>query len=473
MKRLTLILAMLVAAVAAVAIGAPAAQASSTMVTMMQDDALLYRQDAQTRNTTLDEFQALGADVVKVQIYWRDVAPAGRTKPSGFDAADPGSYSWGTYDDVVSGIVARGMRPFLTLGNTAPDWATAKVTRRKGIYKPSAKEFKLFAEAVGTRYSGSYAGLPRVDLWSVWNEPNLYSWLSPQRSNGVPASPSIYRNLYLAAHGGLAATGHGSDTILLGELMPLGAGESDKITPIEFLRELVCLDSHYRQYTGKAAKRRGCKKVSRIPTSGIAYHPYNRFRGISNPPRTGEATITTLSRITKLADKLASKGKLPRRLPLWITEYGFQTNPPDRTQNPIKQVPGYMDQSEYLAFRNARVRSYSQYTLIDEPLSAVWQAGLRFRSGKAKPGVYDAFRLPAFVRAHGVTKAEVWGGLRTASGATATIASREGRGKYTSLGSATLNSAGYFRKTFRAKNANKRTYRITIEGQSRTLRPSS
>ena len=95
------------------------------------------------------------------------------------------------------------------------------------------------------------------------------------------------------------------------------------------------------------------------------------------------------------------------------------------------------------------MRSYSQYTLSDEPLSAVWQAGLRFRSGKAKKYVYDAFRLPAFVRAHGVTKVEVWGGLRTAPGATATIASREGRGKYTPLGSATLNSAGYFRKTFR------------------------
>jgi hypothetical protein len=471
MKRLTLILAMLCAAIA---VAAPTAQGSSKMLTVMQDDALLYRLDAPSREETLDEFQALGADVVKVQVYWRDVAPGGRKKPSGFAGADPASYNWGSYDDVVAGVIARGMRPMLSIGNTAPDWATARVTRRKGIYKPSAKEFKLFAEAVGTRYSGSYNGLPRVDLWSVWNEPNLYSWLSPQRSKGIPQSPSIYRNLYLAAHGGLKATGHGGDTILLGELMPLGGGESNKITPVDFLRELACLDTNFRPYRGKTATRHGCPKTfKRIPTSGIAHHPYNRYRGIDNAPRSGESTIKSLSRITKTTDKIARRGRLPSRLPIWITEYGFQTNPPDVLQNPVKRVPAYMDASEYIAFRNGRVRSYSQYTLIDEPAGPGWQAGLRFRSGKAKPGIYDAFRMPVYVRARGVTQAEVWGGFRTARGATATIASREGRGKYTKLGTARLNSAGYFRKTFRVSNSTKRTYRITIEGRTRTKRPSS
>lgn len=471
MKRLTLILAMLCTAVA---VAAPAAQGSSKMLTVLQDDALLYRLDAGAREETLDEFKALGADVVKVQVYWREVAPGGRRKPSGFAGADPASYNWGSYDAVVTGIVARGMRPLLSIGNTAPDWATAKVTRRKGIYKPSAKEFKLFAEAIGTRYSGSYGGLPRVDLWSIWNEPNLFSWLSPQRSKKVPVSPSLYRNLYLGAHAGLGATGHGRDTILLGELMPLGYGESNKVPPVDFLREMACLDKRFRPYRGKTAKRRGCpSKFKRIPASGIAYHPYNRFRGIDNEARPGEATIRSLSRITKTTDKIARRGRMPGRLPLWITEYGFQTNPPDFTQNPIKRVPGYMDASEYIAFRNGRVRSYSQYTLIDEPMSAVWQAGLRFRNGKAKPGIYDAFRLPALVKARGVTKAEVWGGLRSAPGATAAIASRQGRrGKFAPLGSARLNSAGYFRKTFRVRNSTTRTYRITIEGRSRTVKPS-
>lgn len=467
MKRLTILLALLCAA----AVFAPAAQASSKQLLVMQDDSLLYRNGPAMRDQTLDEFKALGADVVKVQVYWREVAPGGRRKPAGFDGANPASYNWSTYDDVVNAIVARGMRPFLTLGNTAPDWAVSKVTARKGIYRPSAKEFGLFAQAAGTRYSGSYNGLPRVDIWSVWNEPNLYSWLSPQTSKGAPTSPSIYRELYLAGHKGLSATGHAQDTILLGELMPrAGIDIKRKVPPVDFLREMACLDKHYHRYTGKAAKTRGCtKKVGRIPTSGIAYHPYTLFRGGPNTPaQAGDAEISTLSRITKMADKLASKGKLPRHLPLWITEFGFQTNPPDRLQDRLQKVAGYMDKSEWITFRNPRVASYAQYTLRDEPLSASWQAGLRFNNGKAKKYVYDAFRQPVYARALSSSRVEVFGASRLAAGATATIESRTGKKKsFQPLGSATLNAAGYFRKTFSVRGAADRTYRITIDGRSR------
>jgi hypothetical protein len=465
MKRLTIILALLCAA----AVFAPAAQASSKQLLVMQDDALLYRNGPAVRDQTLDEFKALGTDVVKVQVYWREVAPTGRRKPSGFDGANPASYNWSTYDDVVNAIVARGMRPFLTLGNTAPDWAVGRVTRRAGIYRPSAKEFGLFAQAAGTRYSGSYNGLPRVDIWSVWNEPNLYSWLSPQTTKGVPNSPSIYRGLYLAAHKGLSATGHGADTILIGELMPrAGIDTKRKVPPVDFLREMACLDKNYRPYKGKAAKARGCKKVGRIPTSGIAYHPYTLFRGGPNTPaQSGDAEISTLSRITKVADRLASKGKLPRRLPLWITEFGFQTNPPDRLQDRLQKVAGYMDKSEWITFRNRRVASYAQYTLRDEPLTSSWQAGLRFHNGKAKKYVYDAFRQPVYVRALSGSRVEIFGAARTAPGATATIESRVGKKSFQPLGSATLNAAGYFRKTFSVRGAASRTYRITIEGRSR------
>jgi hypothetical protein len=467
MKRLTIILVILCAAAAL----APAAQASSKQLLVMQDDALLYRNGPAVRDQTLDEFDALGTDVVKVQVYWREVAPGGRRKPKGFDGTDPAAYDWSLYDDLVKGIVARGMRPFLTLGNTAPDWAVGKVTRRKGIYRPSAKEFERFAEAAGTRYSGSYGGLPRVAIWSVWNEPNLFSWLAPQTSKGVPTSPSIYRGLYLAAHKGLSATGHARDTILLGELMPrAGIDIKRKVPPVDFLREMACLDRNYRPYTGNAAKARGCGKVGRIPTSGIAYHPYTLFRGGPNTPaQAGDAEISTLSRITKVADRIARKGRLPRRLPLWITEFGFQTNPPDRLQDRLQKVAGYMDKSEWITFRNRRVASYAQYTLRDEPLSASWQAGLRFHDGRVKKYVYDAFRHPVYVRALSASRVEIFGASRTAgAGATATIASRAGKkGGFEPLGSATLNAAGYFRKTFSVRSAANRTYRITIDGSSR------
>ena len=454
------------------------AMASSGQLTIMQDDGQLLRSGAQARESALDEFDALGADVVKVQVYWQEIAPGGSRKPD-FDATDPAAYSWGEYDAIVRGIVARGMRPYLAIGNRAPNWARAKRTRHNGTYRPNASEFELFARAAGRRYSGSYSGLPRVTIWSMWNEPNLSSWLGPQRSRrGVPLSPSIYRGLYLAGWRGLRDTGHAGDTILLGELMPLGARSRNRVPPLEFLREMACLNSRYRPYRGRAARVRGCGRVGLIPTSGIAHHPYTPRGGPRARPRANEASINTLGRITRVADSLARRGKLPRRLPVWNTEFGFQTDPPDPFQYSIRRVPGFLDYSEWLTFRNRRVASHSQYTLLDERPNrgsifrryAGFQMGLRFASGRPKPGVYAAFRTPLLVRLLGRNRVEVFGGLRTASGGSASIESRVGRGSYRPLGQAGLNSAGYYRTVLRAPGAARRTFRVTVGGFTRTKR---
>ena len=470
-------------ALAVLAAGAPPTLASSKQVTIMQDDGVLFRGSAALRDQSLNEMRALGADVIKVPIYWNEISPRVRRKPSGFNSADPASYNFSYYDALVEAIVARGMTPFLAIGNRAPDWAVKKVTKspHDGIYRPNSKEFRLFAQAVGRRYSGNYNGLPRVELWSVWNEPNLSSWLAPQRSRkGVPIAPSIYRNLYVAARRGLAETGHGSDTILLGELMPLGAGSRSKFTPTDFLREMVCLDRAYRPYRGKAAKARGCpKKVSRIQTSGIALHPYLPRAGLRARPRAGEVPITRLATMTRQLDLLGRRAKLPRRLPIWLTEFGFQTDPPDPFQTSIRRVPGMMDQSEWIAFRNRRVRSYSHYSLIDEGLRpgnrfqryAGFQMGLRFADGRVKKGVYDAFRMPVFVRLLASNRVEVFGGLRTGARALARIESRRRGGRYRPLGTARLSSAGYFRKVLSAGGAKNRTYRVTISGHRRVKKP--
>jgi hypothetical protein len=473
MSRTTFLILLVCAAVGAGLAMPHAAGANRGQLLVMQDDARLLRSGGATRAATLDEMKALGADVVKVQVYWNEIAP-GPSKPAGFDGANPSSYSWGDYDAIVNGTLARGMRPFLSLGGRAPDWAVRKRTRsHNGTYRPSAREFRLFSQAAGRHY-------PQVHIWSEWNEVNLSSWLQPQRGKrGVPLAPSIYRNLYLAGHRGLSDSGHGSDTILLGELMPLGRGSAKKIPPLTFLREMVCLDRRYRQYRGRAARARGCTRVKRIPTSGIAYHPYTPRGGLRRNPGSGDASITTLGRVSRVLDRLARKRKFPRRAPIWITEFGFQTNPPDPFQYRISKVPGYLDESEWISFRNRRVRSYSQYTLVDDAAGSGsifrrwsgFQQGLRFASGREKPGVYAAFRMPAFVRPLG-RRVEVFGGLRFSPGASATIFSRRRGGRYAQLGTARLNSAGYFRRVSRVSAPGRRVYQIRIGGYARTKRPA-
>jgi hypothetical protein len=462
MKRLTIAIAVLVAAVAA-----PAAGASSRQQLIMQDDTQLRSAPA----ATAAELASYGTDIVKINLYWDEVAPQGRTKPSGFDGANPASYAWGSYDAAVQAVIAQGMRPYISLGGHAPDWASGR-RGRQGTNRPSTAEFRLFAQAAGTHYA-------QVDIWSIWNEPNLYSWLSPQRSKGIPLSPSIYRGLYLSGYRGLKDSGHLGDTLLLGELMPRGGSAKNKVPPLEFLREMACLDRNYRQIRGRAAKQRNCRKIGRFPASGIAYHPYTPPDGPGVSERRDDAAIGQLGRLRATLDALARRGKLPRRLPIWISEFGYQTDPPDRIfGSKLKRAASFMDLSEWIAFRNPRVATYSQYTLYDDPPRAgsgpltwsSWQAGIYFLDGRKKPHVFDAFRFPLRVRALSANRVEIWGGRRTAGG-TAQIESKARGGSYRPLGSAPVNAAGYFKRVFRVSGAARRTYRVTLDGVSRAKQP--
>jgi hypothetical protein len=438
--------------------------------------------------------KALGTDVVKLRIAWRYVAPSGSTKPSGFDPTSPSSYAagaWDSYDKIVRGIVARRMRPYIAITGPAPDWGSV----RGDPLRPSSSEFGRFVQAVGTRYSGSFAGgtgggyndplqrLPRVSIWGLWNEPNLASWLKPQYSRRVPVSPGAYRNLTYAMQDGLSGSGHGSDTFLIGELLPFarsGRTGVTKVRPVQFLREMACLSSRYRAYRGSAARKRGCSgRFRKLPGTGIAYHPYTYAGGPNVRQRhRDDASIGELSRIERAVDAISRRHRLVgRRLLLWITEFGFQSDPPDTFQSRIRKIPDFLGQSEWLAYKDRRVMSYSQYPLVDDPLGtgaqkyAGFQSGLRFIDGKAKKGVYQAYRMPFFVRARSSRLVEVFGGVRAADGGTPiTIQSRTGRGDWKTVpgGATSLGPGGYFDKLIRISTSGRKFRFLAGRSASRT-----
>ena len=372
MKR-TSIAALLLAVTCALAC-AGTAHASKTQTTMLQDDTLLFS-SPDTRDATLDEWKSLGVDTVKLAVSWRALAPAaGDTTKPAVDLTDPASYDQAGFqkvDGVVEGAQARGMNVYIMIRGGAPAWASSKSPSSlpPGVQKPVAADFGQFVQAVGTRYSGNYNGLPRVDIWSIWNEPNLASWLNPQYSGKTPYSPRLYRDLLYAARDGFAASGHADDQLLIGELLPFARGSTGKtkVRPIEFLRELACVDKHYRPYKGSAAKKRGCSDFQPLPGTGVVVPPVHarrRAEGALDRTRTtrrspscrGSSARWTRSRKAK---RFATTGKLP----LALTEFGFQTDPPDPVQSPIKEVPGFMGESEWLAWKNPRVPMYSQYPL--------------------------------------------------------------------------------------------------------------
>ena len=256
---------------------------------------------------TLDELKRLGVDSVHIYLHWADIAPdpTSAAKPV-FDATDPAAYpaaGWAPFDTIVRDTKARGIGLVVDLVPPPPLWAAGKGAPHPALqpeWRPNAAEFEQFVEAVATRYSGHYippgstAPLPRVSRWSIWNEPNLGIELAPEvkQHTQIEQSGLLYRGIVNAAWNGLHATGHGSDTILIGELAPAGAtfpgapGLFGNMPPLRFLRALYCVDASYKPLQGQAAAERGCpttpaasrqfaaQNPGLFNASGFADHPY-------------------------------------------------------------------------------------------------------------------------------------------------------------------------------------------------------
>jgi hypothetical protein len=453
-----------------------AASASWRQHAVFEDNAMLLERGDAVREQTLDELSALGVDVVKAQLTMAAAAPGGRRRPRGFDGSDPSEYpGWGRFDALVRDVEARGMQVMMALSPPFPGWATARKGDRVGVDRPSPKAFGEFAVAAGRRY-------PSVGIWTIGNEPNHPGFLYPQATRErVPFAPHLYRDLVRRAVAGLRLAGHTDDEILFGELLPIGKSSyfrKNTIKPLRFIREFFCLDSRWRPFRGRAARIRGCQRYRRLTgLTGFAYHPYTRPNGPrGKEPTSDDATIRSYGRITRALDIARRKGRIGGpRLPIWNTEFGFQSNPPDRFQTRLARIPGFMAESElWISLRNSRVASFSQYTLEDTPVRrsgdifGTWQGGLRFDNGRQKKGVYDGYRLPIFVRLLGPNAVEVWGGARPAgAGAAVQVQQRAGR-TYENLGEpvSVRNVRGYFRARFRISNAADRRYRLVSGGHA-------
>jgi hypothetical protein len=475
-----------------------AAVASSTQESGFQDDDLLIYNSQAGMETTLDMLQALGVQRVRVSVFWAIVAPnaLSKTRPS-FDASDPAAYppgAWSRYDALVAAAAKRGIAVNFDLMPPAPLWATGRPPRSdiEDIYRPSPAEFGLFARAVGRRYSGSYTlaspappavppsppppdggflgglfgpshqqqqpapppqppgvTLPRVDYWSIGNEPNQGGWLAPQWAPPpgggalVETSPQVYRALLDAAWSGLAATGHGSDTVLIGETAPKGLsvrGETRAMAPLPFVRALYCVDSRLRPLRGGAAADRGCPTSATgtahfapdhpalFDATGWAHHPYELAFAPAQAPRNRDyVTIANLGRLTATLDTIRRVYRRPGGLPLYLTEFGYMTDPPNPAGVSPEQQAAYLNQAEFIAYSNSHVRSWPQFLLVDDrPLpgrngvrsgyGATFQTGLMYLSGGHKPA-FDAYRMavdvprPSVRRGHAIS---VWGIVRNA-----------------------------------------------------------
>jgi hypothetical protein len=498
---------------AAVAIAAfPAAGlASPRQESVLMDDAQFVYADAQHVDQRMAEAKSLGFDRIRVSVYWRLLAPApdSRQKPAG-DAGDPRWYAgWDRYDRIAQLAAKHGLGVLFSVTGPAPLWATGTPEQGRSdvadTWDPSATDYGEFVTALAKRYSGSWQDehqepssiplmppttvksppLPRVDHWSIWNEPNHGGWLTPQWNGKplVPQSPRIYRGLLDAGWSALQANGHAQDTILIGETSPAGLnpGLTRGLHPLRFVRELYCLDGRLRPFKGAAAQKRGCPSsfdaaafVAAHPAlfkaSGWAHHPYS----LTTPPGArdkdrDDATLSGIPRLTRTLDRAAGVYRQSTRLPIWMTEYGYQTDPPDPTIGvSFARQAAWLDDATYIAYRNKRIASFAQFLLVDDGPLRQWrpsdprywgtfQSGLVSLQGKHKTA-YESFKRPiALVRkGRGLT---VFGQLRVAGGRAAAVQFRRRGGKaWTTVAQATGSARGFV--VVRLHRARRGSYRI-------------
>src|SRR3954469_19876089 len=181
------------------------------------------------------------------------------------------------------------------------------------------------------------------------------------RKRCSPASADTYRAMVNAGYQAI----HSADPaaiVLIGALAPAGGALKSRnanTRPLTFLRALACLDAKLRPVTPG-----GCRGFQPALADGFAYHPHSTRNPPDQPFATADnADLASLARIEHLLDLMQRWGRIrgsTAPLGIWLDEYGFQTNPPDKLRgvSPGRQDL-YLQQAAYLAWRDPRVQLLS------------------------------------------------------------------------------------------------------------------
>jgi hypothetical protein len=383
-----------------------AAPASPGVQFGIHDDAwLLYGPG--TLQQRLDQLQGLGVDVVRVSIHWNDVAP---TKPARALAANDPAYRWGAYDAVLKGLSARGIAPVVTLLGT-PTWANGHA--KPNVVPSSPTFFGDFAYAAAKRY-------PFVRDWTVWNEPN-------QRLGMSKPSPSLYvtrllNPAYVAIH-------RANPRALVAGGVTAPRGNTGGVGPLAWIRGM---------------------KAAHAKLDAYAHHPYPA-RPTSETPFTGACASCDTISMANLPRLLTEVRRDFGNKPVWLTEYGYQTNPPDHWLgvSPALQA-AYIGEASLRAYEEPNVTMLIHFLVRDEPNLARFQSGLFTLAGVAKPAA-EAFPFPLAQVSRSASRVTLWGQVRPRTGAQPYRLQVNVRGRWTwSGGTAQTSSSGFFSRTMSA-----------------------
>jgi hypothetical protein len=363
---IVLLLATVAAGTAAVAFGVtrqdePRATGEAREIPMLVGfmDDVSFRWDP-SRAAMLDRANATGARLVRALVRWNVVAPE-RPAPGALPFHEPMLYE---LDELVANTEARGMRVLFTIVGT-PAWANGGLGPNHAPTDPGT--LRDFAEALAARY-------PTVRRYSVWNEPNIELFLTPQfDGQGRSVAPRTYAALYRAAYEGIKAANPQAlvaigETSSHGRDAPSPGDMQDRHSPARFAELLAQEDPD-------------------LPFYAWAHHPYPVQTG--TPPdglsRWPNVTLPSLERFGDELDRLFGREDIP----LWITELGYEVAPAEPKGVPEDVHADYAEQAVELANAEPRVELFVWFAFADYPDNE-WQSGLLDEAGVERPA-YASF----------------------------------------------------------------------------------
>jgi hypothetical protein len=355
-----------------------------------------------TSSGDLAKIPASGATVARLMLSWPSVAPV--QEPQSWDPSDPAdpNYRWTAFDTSVRDATARGLQVLVTVAG-APAWAQGQPADDDPLQArtPDPVAFGLFAHALASRYSGSFDGLPRIRYFEAWNEPNLTTYLEPQLVDDQPVAAIVYRQMVNAFASAVHGV-HRDNLVVAGSLAPfrdstLSVQDQDQDWgPLSFMRALLCVSA-----SGAAT----CK--TRVDADVWSIHPYTSGGPTHHAVLPNDISLGDLPKLQAVLATAARVGHLTNPHPaLWVTEFSWDSNPPDPAGVPIKLLSRWVAEGLYRMWANG-FSLVTWFQVRDQPLSNFFQSGLWYIDGKPKPSL-QAFRFP-FVALPTGTQVQVWG----------------------------------------------------------------
>jgi hypothetical protein len=316
-----------------------------------------------TRAENLRQASAAGASVIHTTASWPGLAP---TKPANAANGDDPAYKLGDLDELVYQSGLYGLRVMIDINGT-PKWANGG--KAPNVMPKQLGDLTAFAKMLATRYNGRQ-GHGTVALWSVWNEPNLQLFLTPQFVGKKIVGPANYAKLFKAAYAGIKS-GNPLAKVAIGETSARGRdkplpGVSASIAPGTFAKYLA--------------------KVPGLKFDAWAHHPYPTS---PNLPPTQKVRYPNVVLLTLPTFEKDLKTFFHRSVPVWITEYGHETKPPDPHGVSYATQSKYAVQALNIAKNDPNVQMFIWFVFHDTAGNP-WQSGLYTASGSQKPA-YNAF----------------------------------------------------------------------------------